>query len=349
MALIVWNNIMFIIRPIQNTDLESLYALAQKTGPGMTNIPKDKALLKNKITSSIESFQKKVNTVNNEYYLFVLANSKTNEIVGMSAIDAAVGINTPFYSYKIASVTRICHELNIRRDFQLLHLVNDLQSKSELCSLFLSKEFRKNKNGLLLSRARLLFLAQFPERFANIIFAEMRGVINKDGNSPFWEGLGKYFFNMPFEEADRLSAMTNKQFIADLMPRQSIYTSLLKKKTQAVIGKPHRSTLPAMKMLQKEGFTYDDYIDIFDGGPTLTANYSNINTIKKSHLLPIGEIGGVGETDNTKTYLMSNAQLNFRACIGTLKILPSQSVKITKEVADALRLNIGDKIRFALL
>ena len=37
------------------------------------------------------------------------------------------------------------------------------------------------------------------------------------------------------------------------------------------MGQPHPTGRAALKMLENEGFTWDCYIDIFDGGPTVTA------------------------------------------------------------------------------
>lgn len=69
-------------------------------------------------------------------------------------------------------------------------------------------------------------MAQYPERFAPTVIADMRGVSDKKGNSPFWDNIA-YFFKMHFAEADRLTLATDKQFIADLMPRQFIYVRLV--------------------------------------------------------------------------------------------------------------------------
>src|SRR3546814_13187641 len=72
---------------------------------------------------------------------------------------------------------------------------------------------------------------------------------------------------MSFQEADSFNALHGNQFIADLMPKHPIYTALLRDDARAAIGQVHDSGKPALAMLEAEGFRYDGYIDIFDGGP----------------------------------------------------------------------------------
>ena len=274
--------------------------------------------------------------------MFVLEDPKNNTVVGTSAIESSVGHDEPFYSYKLSKHTRVCHDLNIRNDYDVLSLVNDYQGHSELCTLFLDPRYRVNSNGVLLSRARFLFMAYHPLRFARTLIAEMRGVSDDQGNSPFWDQVGAHFFQMTFAEADRLTLSTNKQFISDLMPRQPIYVQLLTPEAQAVIGKPHQATAPAMNILLKEGFRYNDYIDIFDAGPTIEAPLNQIQTIVTSKNLTFKKsmdaIGGM-------RYLIANTKLNYRATIGQVLIdEEANSCAIHHDIAQLLELKIGDKL-----
>ncbi|WP_459617680.1 arginine N-succinyltransferase, partial [Enterobacter hormaechei] len=82
-------------------------------------------------------------------------------------------------------------ELNIHREIPTLFLANDLTGNSELCSLFLHADHRSGLNGKLLSRARFLFIAEFRHLFGDKLIAEMRGMSDEEGRSPFWESLGR--------------------------------------------------------------------------------------------------------------------------------------------------------------
>ena len=338
---------MMLFRSARASDLDAIYQLAEHCGVGMTTLPKDKELLHKRLEWALASFQKKVNSPKSEYYLFVLEDPANSQIVGTSGIESAIGHELPFYSYKLSKRTRICHSLNIRSDYEVLSLVNDNQGRSEICTLFLEPSYRHNFNGLLLSRARFLFMAQYPNRFAPIVIAEMRGISDESGHSPFWDHIGRHFFHMPFIDADRLTLSTNKQFIADLMPRNPIYVKLLDPAAQAVIGKPHQSTVPAMNILLNEGFRYNSYVDIFDAGPTIEAPVAEIRTIVASRIMSVKSIS---DDVSSKRFLLANTELDFRATVSQVIFNEHQrSCIISKKTAQILKLKRGDEIRIAPL
>ncbi|KGP63612.1 arginine N-succinyltransferase [Legionella norrlandica] len=339
---------MMLFRSAQDSDLDEIHQLAEISGIGMTTLPKDKELLKKRLHWSSESYKKNVTTPGSEYYFFVLEDQKNKKIVGTSAIEARTGHEIPFYSYKVSKRTRVCHSLNIRSDYEVLSLVNDNQGRTEICTLFLHPDYRKNNNGLLLSKGRFLFMAQYPHRFAPIVIAEMRGISDDKGHSPFWDNVGANFFHMPFVEADRLTLATNKQFIADLMPRNPIYVKLLSPAAQEVIGKPHQSTIPAMTILLKEGFRYNNYVDIFDAGPTIEAPLLEIKTIALSRIMAIKSISD--EASSSKSYLLANTQLDFRATISHAVFNGQENTCIIgKDTAKLLNIRCGDSVRLSPL
>ncbi len=75
------------------------------------------------------------------------------------------------------------------------------------------------------------------------------------------------------------------------MPKHPLYIDFLSPEAQAVIGKVHPQTAPARTVLEKEGFRYLNYIDIFDGGPTLECDIDRVRAIRKSRLVTT-EAGG---------------------------------------------------------
>ncbi|STX29260.1 arginine N-succinyltransferase [Legionella beliardensis] len=338
---------MILFRCSQMSDIEAIYELALHSGFGITTLPKDKDFLHARVSLSCASFNKEVQKPQNEYYLFVLEDLAAKKIVGTAAIEAFTGFETPFYSYKLSLRTRISHSLSIRSDYEVLSLVNDNQRRSELCTLFLEPSYRVDGNGLLLSKGRLLFMAQFPHRFASTLIAEMRGISDEEGNSPFWDNVGRYFFHMPFAEADRLTILTNKQFIADLMPRNPLYVKLLAPEAQEVIGQPHPSSRPALKILFNEGFRYNNYIDIFDAGPTIEAPCHDINTIAASQIFIIKSLS---DEVTGPRFLLSNSKLDFKATISHA-IFNNQTGKciISKETAELLQVRKNEAIRLVPL
>jgi arginine N-succinyltransferase len=223
------------------------------------------------------------------------------------AIKAAVGLNEPFYNYRIGTLVHSSRELNVFSRMDTLYLSNDLTGSSELCSLFLRPEYRTGYNGKWLSKSRFLFIAQFQQLFTEKIIAEMRGFQDEGGTSPFYEGLGRHFFKMDFNHVDGLTALGKKSFIAELMPRQPLYVAYLPQDAQDVIGQVHRSTLPARKLLEQEGMHYEGYIDIFDAGPVLQGRVAELRAVRDS-VLALAEEGRPG--DDTEHVLVSNTSLS---------------------------------------
>lgn len=332
-----------LFRRARENDLEAIYELAKHAGIGMTTLPKDKQFLRQRLRWSCDSFQKKVTQPAQEYYLFVLEEPTTHKVVGTAAIEGLIGDPFPYYSYKLSRHVSHCPSLNIESHYEVLTLANDYQGYSELCSLFLEPAFRKNSNGLLLSRARFLFIAQFLNRFAKGLIAELRGVTDEKGNSPFWEHLGQHFFHMPFQKADQLTLSTNKQFIVDLMPREPVYVNLLDPLAQQVIGKPHPFSRPAMSILLNEGFRYKAYVDIFDAGPTLEASVGKIRTLTTSHLI---KVKATSEAIHSPPFLIANSQLDFRATVSQA-VLNGDTCIITSQAAMLLGVNCGDYLRIS--
>jgi arginine N-succinyltransferase len=336
---------MLVIRPIVLPDLAQLEALSELTGYGLTTLPRDKKLLTRRIKDSLRGFEKLVDDdrPRGETYLFVLEDMASGRIVGTSAIVSKVGGFEPFYAYRIETTVHESKMLNVRKEVQTLHLVEEHDGPCEVGSLFIAPQYRRSGTGRLLSLSRFVFMAQFPEYFDPMVIAEMRGVVDDQGHSPLWEDLGRHFFNIDYPTADYLS-MVNKRFIADLMPKHPIYIPLLLEEAQAVIGKVHEQTEPAMKMLEDEGFRRSGLVDIFEGGPVVKCALNDIRSVRESVLAPISEI--VDAPIESELYIIANGRQDFRACLGPLQLIPGGTVRIGIQQAMALRLRVGDSVRF---
>ena len=334
---------MMVIRPIRADDYPALYDIAVESGHGFTSLPVNEELLMRKISRSEQSFAKAVSAPGDEGYLFVLEDTQTGEICGTSALEAAVGLDDAFYHYHLGKVVHSSRSLGVYKTVDILTLCNDYTGVSELCTLFLRESRREKHNGRLLSKMRFLFLAEFAERFSDRVIAEMRGISNSDGSSPFWQWLQEHFFNVDFPTADYLTGIGQKVFIAELMPKYPIYVSLLSKQAQAVIGQVHEKTRPALALLQSEGFSSRGYVDIFDAGPTVEARVEHIRSVRNSRRLKVQ----LGDVNQGQPYLISNTKLaDFRATWLTLQVdEDSDSVTIPVAVASALQINAGDWVR----
>ena len=272
---------MLVVRAINANDLDALYGLASQVGTGMTTLKPDMKMLGDRLAIACASFAETIPPEKRDY-MFVMEDTDTGRLAGVCAIKGAVGLEEPFYNYRIGTLVHSSRELDVFTRMETLYLSNDLTGSTELCSLFLHPDWRRDGNGSLLSKSRFLFLAEFPEYFSPRVIAEMRGVSDEHGRSPFWESLGRHFFSMEFSEADYLTGIGNKSFIAELMPQHLIYTAFLSAPARAVIGQVHANTRPALALLTGEGFRYNGYVDIFDAGPAVECPLADIRAVRDS-------------------------------------------------------------------
>lgn len=180
-----------IVRPVTSADLPALIELARSTGTGLTTLPANEQRLQHRVSWAEKAFRGEAERGDADY-LFVLEDD-AGKVVGISAIAGAVGLREPWYNYRVGLTVSASQELNIHREIPTLFLANDLTGNSELCSLFLHADHRSGLNGKLLSRARFLFIAEFRHLFGDKLIAEMRGMSDEEGRSPFWESLGRHF------------------------------------------------------------------------------------------------------------------------------------------------------------
>lgn len=303
-----------VIRPIATHDINALYELASSVGVGMNSLPADRDFLLNKITRAVQSFHQNLPS-EHASYLFVLVDTKDNKAIGVCGIEAFVGWEEPWFTYRISPVVHACNDINVYTKTPTLFLSNDQVGYSELCSLLLHPNYRHNRNGALLSRCRFMFIKQFRQLFGHKLFAEMRGFNDQEGRSPFWDHLGKKFFNMEFDRIDFLTGRGQRSIIAELMPKYPVYTHLLPESARACIGKVHPNTQPALEMLKQEGLRFENYIAVFDGGPVVENTINDLRLIKETQALAASPTENVPEQD--QMLIISNQSLLHFRCIIT--------------------------------
>ncbi|MGE8501769.1 arginine succinyltransferase [Ectopseudomonas oleovorans] len=333
-----------IVRPVRSADLPALIDLARSTGAGLTTLPANEERLAHRVGWAEKTFRGEAERADADY-LFVLEDD-AGKVVGISAVAGAVGLREPWYNYRVGLTVSASQELNIHRQVPTLFMANDLTGNSELCSLFLHADHRTGLNGRLLSKARFLFIAEFRELFGDKVIAEMRGMSDERGRSPFWESLGRHFFKMEFSQADYLTGVGNKAFIAELMPKFPLYTCFLSEDARAVIGRVHPDTEPALAMLKAEGFSYQGYVDIFDAGPAIEAETAKIRAVQHSQNLVLA-IGTPG--DDAEPFLVHNRKRQDCRITAAPARLAAGTLVVDPMTAKRLRLSAGDQVRAVAL
>ncbi|MDD3179290.1 MAG: arginine N-succinyltransferase [Opitutaceae bacterium] len=340
---------MYVLRPIREDDLPRFVALVKSIDGSLTSLPADEETLTEHLEESQRAFSPKVKKPGGEHYLFVLEDTASGELVGTSGILARVGGFEPWYSYEIRREPFVHKPLRIEKEIPVLHLKETHRGPTEVCSLYLRAEARRGGLGRLLSLGRFMFIGTFPRRFAETLIAEMRGYIDQQGKSPFWEAVGRHFFEHDLNAADQLSGLGDKSFIAALVPRHPIYIPLLPPEVQAVIGRVHHDTEPALALLKAESFVSMGDVDIFDAGVHMCATTKDVRTIRQMRTGDISEL--IDSAPPDITHLLGNGRLDFRACLGTVAEDDARcgGVRLAREAAEALQLRVGDKISYAPL
>lgn len=337
---------MVLVRPVILEDLPQLLELAGQAGVGLTTLPKDEDLLRRRITKSIRSIENIPDRPGQESYLFVMVDESTGKVIGASGIVSKVGGYEPFYAYRLEVIVHESKDLGVRKEVQVLQLSREHDGPAEVGSLFLSPDYRRQNYGRFLQMVRFLFVAEHRDAFEQTIVSELRGVIDEDGHSAFWDAVGKHFFEIDFPKADHLSVV-NKKFIADLMPTIPLYVPLLPAGAQRVIGQVHESSRPAMKNLEAEGFRFANSVDIFDAGPCVSCRRDDVRTVRESRLAALGP--ALPDTIETPTYMICTSGKAFRATIGSLIVRADGAASITSGCMATLDARPGESVRFVLL
>lgn len=330
----------FRVRPARADDFQAIYEMAKLTGGGFTNLPPDKGALTDKLARSAAAFGKAEEATGDDMYMFVLEDPDAGLVRGTCQVFSMVGQRQPFYSYRISTLTQHSHELGRTFRAEMLSLCTDYEGCSEVGGLFLHPESRAGGLGMLLARSRYLFIGAHRPRFSDRVLAELRGVIDASGGSPFWDAIAGRFFGMNFQEADAFNGVHGTQFISDLMPKTPIYTAMLAETARAVMGVPHPSGRAALRMLEAEGFAHENYIDIFDGGPTVAVRTDQIRTIRESRAFTFG---GIHDGDGGTPMILGAGRLSdFAACLGRVRIGEDGQATLDAASAALLGLEAGD-------
>jgi len=301
----------WVLRAATPADLGAFERFAAASAIGITTLPANRAALLDRLERSAQAFASSDDSSGEEIYLFVLEDLARGQVVGTSGIAASAGFADRFYSYRNEMVVHRSPALNASNRIHTLHLCHDLTGHTLLTSFYIAPEYEQTLAPQLLSRARLLFIAEFAERFSDRIAAESPGLADEQGRCPFWDAVGRRFFDMDYPAAEQLTGGRNKAFIAELLPQSPIYVPLLPEAAQWAIGQLHPVAELPFSILLDEGFDTETYVDIFDGGPTVDARVAMLRTVRQSASETLTVAAGPG----TLKLVSSTRRGDFRAVL----------------------------------
>lgn len=276
----------FIVRGAAPTDVDDLMSLARQFS--LLNLPADKKIISEKIECSMASFNGEL-PKEEAKYVFVVEDTEQKFVAGSAQIVAKHGVpGEPSYSFEVLKKERFSKDLGVGFIHQILRLKISEDGPTEIGGLVVDYGYRNRpeKIGKLISLARFLYIGMYPDRFEEVLYAQMAPPLTEDGRSEFWESLGRRFTGMPYQEADLLS-QKNKEFIRSLFPEEDIYLCLLDGKARLVMGRVAQETQPALHLLENIGFTYMNEVDPFDGGPHISVRAKNVSLIKNARFCKV--------------------------------------------------------------
>ncbi len=332
---------MLVVRPAGPDDYDALLELAVLSGRGFTSLPEDPPTLRDRLKTSRASFAGELAPLEC-WYTLMLEDLDTGRVEGVAGVKAAVGLKRPFFSFRRVTLAQASTATGARFDHGALVLVNECAGWSEVGSLFLRPERRRDGAGALLALSRYLLIAANPALFADTVLAELRGWFDEDGTCPFWAAVGSKFFRLPFEEADLMSASTDGQFILDLAPRHPIYLELLPEAAQEAAGRVNREGEAARVLLEREGFRTNGLLDIFDGGPSVSCRRDDIRTVRDS--VTVRALAGEPSPEARSRIVATPGVADFRA-VRVAVDLAGSAARLPGEAIRALRLAEGAIVR----
>ncbi len=334
---------MLILRPIASSDLDDLVALAEQLDS--MNLPSDRAFLEARIADSVRSFER--GTQGRGIYVFVLEDTEAGRCVGTSMILAKHGIpGSPYFWFELSTEERHSDELGKHFAHTKLRLRSTDDGPTEIGGLILDPGYRRHpeKCGKALSVVRFAYMSVHPDRFEREVIAEMLSPFEESGENLLWEAFGAHFTGLAYREADHLSAR-NKQFIADLFPRDPVYATLFPKRVQDVIGKANQTAQAAVRILEKVGFHYLNQVDPFDGGPYYGAARDAISSVaERRELVLPGKEPALAESLSGAALALVSAEgpAGFRATV--LALDDDSRPRVPKEYREALGVAAGDRV-----
>jgi len=339
---------MLILRPLGPRDLDDLVRLAKLLDSA--NLPGDRGFLEERARVSERSFAGEL-PPEEGVYVFALEDTRSGRCVGTSSILAKMGRpGIPYFWLEVTTEERRSEELGRRFVHTKLQLRSTEDGPTEVGGLILDPAYRRHpeKCGKALSLVRFAYLAMHPDRFERNLVAEMLSPFEEPGKNLFWEAFGARFTGLPYREADHLSARS-KQFIADLFPRDPVYATLFPEEVQAVIGRPGRTAVAAVRILEEVGFHPLAQVDPFDGGPYYGAARDAIVTARERRELVLPGLAAerVPAEGAPLVLLSAEGRLGFRATVAAQD--EEGTPVLSKAAREALGVGAGDRVSVAPL
>jgi arginine N-succinyltransferase len=339
---------MMLVRPAQRSDLAALLSLAESAPREVHGLPRSSDAITFALDASLKSFNATVTMAGAQTYFFAMEDTDDGSLAGAAMLHASAGAARPYLAFRNELLRQAGPDNGSDRPVESLTLSADLSGFSQLAGFALREADHDSEHALLLSRAPLMFAAMAPHRFAENFFATLPGMCDEDGESPFWNALGRQYFDMHhLDAADLVDGTRRKSLIAELMPDFSVPVASLPEQALDAMGQSSAHGGKPVRRLMKEGFLGGEFIDFYDGGPIFLAPKKGLRSFVGSMRRTVAPLRDAPESDEKAiTYLISTLVENrFRALLADcLPVTQEQEVALTPAVMQALCVTAGDII-----
>ena len=340
---------MLVVRPARPADLPALERLAGSATPRLTNLPAHRDRLEERIARSQRAFDAEVEFPGDEHYTFVLEDLEWGEAVGTATIRAQAGAQEAYYTYRQETLIHASQQLDVRREVPTLSLSHEVSEASLLCAYSLDPHYRGTSAESLLRRARLMFIAQYPERFAEVLAMAFPGYLDSEQQSPFWNSVGRHFFVRDFQEINYIAGVRSKSFIAEVMPQFPLYLALLSPQARAAVGREHPAYESAVGEMLAEGFLRSRHVDIFDAGPVVKGERSRLESFRQAAWHPV-RVRPAHSLPDAEPAMVANQRLgDFRCVVARYALSPTGQLMLSPEHAELLGVEEGRAVLVAPL
>jgi len=322
----------YLFRPVRTADAPALLSLVQKSSGGLSSLQPRLTFLQEYISASEASFSGKKTVETPHKYLLAMFDLRSERLIGCAAVKTQIGKDSPFINFDIKG-----DGLD-----QKLQASSRFQGASEVGSLFLHPDYRRDGLGRYLAKVRYLFMASEPWRFGESVIAELRGICGAHG-SPLYDFLFQDKLEKTFLQADAEYYDRNPDALGDIVPIGEIPTHGFPLHVKASLGQPHPSGIGAMRLLQSEGFTFSGTIDLFDGGPIMSVHRDTIRTIMATQMAKIS--ASPSGAQGSATLISTGKVSNFRAVLSPAQI-SQNGLLVLPAALHALQLAPGADVRY---
>lgn len=207
------------------------------------------------------------------WHLALVEDSPGARSLGQVLVRERTGERVPRHWFHLGTVVHAAPELHLFRRQASLVLGNDLTGAAELHGMRCDSADPRVPRALV--QAAVVWLAQratSATREGNPgpgprVFAELPGVRDADGGSPFWQGLGQHCLHLAPAQAERRFGPQWTRELAALLPRQPLFACLLADAAQAALSRPASDAAGWALALHAEGLCAGQHVTIFDAGP----------------------------------------------------------------------------------